>query len=85
MAVSQPTLGHSQGDSLTNLKLITAFVEVRLEGHQEPCNEEGLHWGNVKQKLFMHIVAYSEILRHIPTYSEIFRHIPAYLGIFRDI
>ena len=41
LAVPQPTLGHSQGDSLTNLMLITASVHVRPEGHQEPRNEVG--------------------------------------------
>ena len=35
------TLGHSQGDSLTNLMLITAFVQVQPEGHREPCKEAG--------------------------------------------
>ena len=38
LAVPQPSLGHSQGDSLTNLMLITAFVHIRLEGHREPRN-----------------------------------------------
>ena len=28
-------------DSLTNLMLITEFVQVRPEGHQEPHNEVG--------------------------------------------
>ena len=41
MAVSRPTLGHSQEDSLTNPMLITAFVHVRPEGHREPHNEIG--------------------------------------------
>ena len=41
LAVPQPTLGHSQGDSLTNMMLITAFVQFRPEGHCEPCNEVG--------------------------------------------
>ena len=41
LAVPWPILGHSQGDSLTNLTLITAFVQVRPEGHQEPRNEVG--------------------------------------------
>ena len=40
MAVSQPTLSHSQGDSLTNL-LITVFVQVQPKGHREPCKEVG--------------------------------------------
>ena len=30
--VPQPTLGHSEGDSLTNAMLITAFVQVQPEG-----------------------------------------------------
>ena len=37
----RPTLGHSQGRSLTNLMLITAYVHIRPEGHREPCNEVG--------------------------------------------
>ena len=41
MAVPRPTLGHSQADSLTNPMLITAFVQVRPEGHREPRNEVG--------------------------------------------
>ena len=41
LAVPRPTLGHSQGDSLTNLMLITAFVQVRPKGHWEPHNEVG--------------------------------------------
>ena len=41
LAVLRPTLSHSQGDSLTNLMLITAFVEVWTEGHREPHNEVG--------------------------------------------
>ena len=41
LAVSRPTLGHSQGDSLTKPMLITAFVQIQPEGHQEPCNEVG--------------------------------------------
>ena len=41
LAVPQPTLGHSQGDSLTNPMLITVFVQVRPEGHREPLNEVG--------------------------------------------
>ena len=40
-AVPRPTLGHSQGASLTNPMLITAFVQVRPEGHREPRNEVG--------------------------------------------
>ena len=41
MAVPRPTLGHSQGDSLTNPMLITAFVHIRPEGHREPRSEVG--------------------------------------------
>ena len=41
LAVPRPTLGYSQGDSLTNLMLITAFVHVRPEGHREPRSEVG--------------------------------------------
>ena len=41
LAVPRPTLGHSQGDSLTNPMLITAFVHIRPEGPQEPRNEVG--------------------------------------------
>ena len=41
LAVPWPTLGHSQGDSLNNPMLITVFVQVRPEGHWEPCNEVG--------------------------------------------
>ena len=41
LAVPRPHLGHSEGDSLTNPMLITAFVQVRPEGHREPRNEVG--------------------------------------------
>ena len=41
LTVPQPTLGHSQGDSLTNLKLITTFVKVWPKGHWEPHNKVG--------------------------------------------
>ena len=41
LAVPRPTLGHSQGDSLINPMLITAFVHVRPESHQEPYSEVG--------------------------------------------
>ena len=39
--VPQPTLGHSQGDSLTNPMLVSVFVQFQLAGNQEPCNEVG--------------------------------------------
>ena len=32
----QPTLGHSQGVSLTNPMLIAASLQYQSEGHQEP-------------------------------------------------
>ena len=38
MAGPRLTLGHFQGDSLTNPMLITAFYLCRLEGHREPRN-----------------------------------------------
>ena len=41
LAVPQPTLGHYQGDSLTNPMLITAFVHPRPKGYREPRNEVG--------------------------------------------
>ena len=41
LAVPQQTLGHSQGDSLTNPMFITAFVQVRPKGHWKPCNKVG--------------------------------------------
>ena len=41
LAVPQPTLGYFWGNSLTNLMLITAFVQFRPEGHQEPCSKVG--------------------------------------------
>ena len=41
MAVPRPSLGHSQGDSLTNPTLITMFAQVRPERHREPRNEVG--------------------------------------------
>ena len=41
MAVPWPTLGHYQGDSLTNPMLITAFIHIWPKGHREPCNEVG--------------------------------------------
>ena len=36
LAVPQPTLGHSCGNSLTNWMLITSFVQFQPGGHQEP-------------------------------------------------
>ena len=41
LAVPQPTMGHSHGDSLSNLTLITAFARFRPEGHREFRNEVG--------------------------------------------
>ena len=41
LAVPRPTFDHSQGDSLTNPMLITAFVQVLPEDHRELCNEVG--------------------------------------------
>ena len=41
LAVPQPTLGHSQGDSLSNPMLIIAFIHIRPERHQGPRNEVG--------------------------------------------
>ena len=41
LAVPQTTLGHSEGDSLTNPMSITLFVHILPKGHQEPCNEVG--------------------------------------------
>ena len=40
LAAPRPTLGHSQGDSLTNPTLITAFVHIQ-PGHWEPHNKVG--------------------------------------------
>ena len=42
LAVPRSTLGHSQGDILTNVMLITAFIQVRPRGHREPHNKVGL-------------------------------------------
>ena len=39
LAAPLPTLGHSQGDTLTNLMLITAFELFWSEGHRETCNK----------------------------------------------
>ena len=36
-----PTLGHCQRESLTHPMLITAFLQCRPEGHQEPRNKVG--------------------------------------------
>ena len=41
LVIPQSTLGHSRGDSLTNLMLITEFAQFRLKGHPEHCNEIG--------------------------------------------
>ena len=41
LAAPQPTLNHSQGDSLTDRVLITAFWLFRSEVHREPPNEVG--------------------------------------------
>ena len=40
LAAPRPTLGHSQGDSLTNPMLITAYL-CQPESHQTPHNELG--------------------------------------------
>ena len=41
LVVTRPMLGHSQKGSLTNPMLITAFEQVRPEGHREPRSEAG--------------------------------------------
>ena len=41
LAASRPILGYSQGDSLRNLILITAFQLFWPKAHREPCNEVG--------------------------------------------
>ena len=41
LATLWPILGYSQGDSLTNLILITAFQIFRPRTHREPCNKVG--------------------------------------------
>ena len=41
LVVPPPTLGHSQGDSLTNPMLITVFIHIRPKGHREPHNKVG--------------------------------------------
>ena len=41
LAAPRPTLGHFRRESLTNLMLITVFVQFRPEGHREPSNEVG--------------------------------------------
>ena len=41
LAALRPTLGHSQGDSVTNPMLITAFVHIGPKSHREPRNEVG--------------------------------------------
>ena len=41
LTAPRPTLDHSQGNSFTNLMLITEFWLFLLEGHQEPRREVG--------------------------------------------
>ena len=41
LAVPRPTLGHSQGGSLTNSMLITAFVHVPSKDHRGSHNKVG--------------------------------------------
>ena len=41
LAAPQPTLGHSQGDSLPNPMLITAFYLFWPEGYREPRYKVG--------------------------------------------
>ena len=41
LVVPQPTLCHSQGASLSNQMLITAYVHIRPKGHWEPHSEVG--------------------------------------------
>ena len=41
LAAPRPTSGHCRGDSLTHPMLITAFLPIRPEGHQEPRSEVG--------------------------------------------
>ena len=41
LAAARPILGHSQGDSLTNPMLITAFYLCQPEDHREPRNKVG--------------------------------------------
>ena len=39
LVAPRPTLGYYRGGSLTHPMLITAFLQFRLKGHREPCNE----------------------------------------------
>ena len=39
LAVPRPILGYSQGGSLTNLMLITAFQLFSLKGYRKPCDK----------------------------------------------
>ena len=39
LAAPRPTLSRCQGSSLTHLMLVTVFLHVRPEGHQEPHKE----------------------------------------------
>ena len=41
LATPRLTLGHSWGDSLSNLMLITAFVNYRFKGHPKLRSEVG--------------------------------------------
>ena len=41
MAAPRPTFSHYPVDKLTHPMLITAFLQFRHEGHQEPRNEVG--------------------------------------------
>ena len=41
MPAPWPTFDHSQGDSLTNLVLITSFDRFRPKGYWESCNKFG--------------------------------------------
>ena len=41
LAAPLPTLGHSQGDSLTKPMFITAFELFQPKGYQKPLNKVG--------------------------------------------
>ena len=41
LAAPRPTLGHYRGSSLIHPMLITCTLDIRPEGHREPCNEVG--------------------------------------------
>ena len=68
--------------TVTSSPLQTFKHVIKCSNRKEIVKQMG-RWGNVKQKPFKQIQAYSHIFRHIQAYSDISRHNQAYSGIIQ--